>query len=453
MGLTTVKNRMIDGAVANVKDFGATGDGVTDDTLAIQAAIDSTSNSVYIPSGTYIITAPLELTAAHNLEGESRDSVTIKQTTDGQNGINLGGLNRVSDLVLEANSTSTSTTSKGINASSDSDCVIEYVQVTSFGYGVYSDTLTWRQTYKQVRINSPRNTGFHLTAPSGGHLQVQLEQCYVTLQDATGLAVKTAYFIENSLGTIMENCTSDGGKTVSQKSFALQVLSSRVTINGFHAEGYLIPASLTPSATYTANAPIFIKSSFVDINGVYFNSVDSAAADVKDCLIYGTEVARIKLSNVNVTTTSLATFAATAAHIVLNNGYNTNTCEVAESSNDLLVLRQIGAGGIGNTATFKRRGVQNVLSTAFGANFTVDVNLIDSLSLESTITGNLTGFTGAHSDGQIVHVIHRATGVVMVHSGSFRLQGRVNFTGTSNATHVFRYNYRGLFWSEIARGD
>lgn len=57
MALTKVTNSMIVGAYINVKDFGATGDGVTNDTVAIQAAFDSatTGGVIYFPPGQYRI--------------------------------------------------------------------------------------------------------------------------------------------------------------------------------------------------------------------------------------------------------------------------------------------------------------------------------------------------------------------------------------------------------------
>jgi len=52
----------------SVKDFGAVGDGVTDDTAAIQAALDA-SGCVYFPAGEYYITAPIILKTGMMLKG------------------------------------------------------------------------------------------------------------------------------------------------------------------------------------------------------------------------------------------------------------------------------------------------------------------------------------------------------------------------------------------------
>lgn len=89
MALTKAHNRMIEGSVVNVKDFGAVGDGVADDTAALQAAIDyaapyvwqgstlatTTSQqvvaSVFVPVGKYRITSPLLLSKGLKMFGET----------------------------------------------------------------------------------------------------------------------------------------------------------------------------------------------------------------------------------------------------------------------------------------------------------------------------------------------------------------------------------------------
>jgi hypothetical protein len=49
----------------SVKDFGAVGDGVADDTAAIQAAIDAAAGRpVYVPAGTYVITSTIDMESA-----------------------------------------------------------------------------------------------------------------------------------------------------------------------------------------------------------------------------------------------------------------------------------------------------------------------------------------------------------------------------------------------------
>jgi hypothetical protein len=75
MALTKVTYSMIDGAVVNVFDFGAVGDGVADDTVALQNAMNQVGKTVFLPKGTYKTTATLTPRCSQIIGESALDSI------------------------------------------------------------------------------------------------------------------------------------------------------------------------------------------------------------------------------------------------------------------------------------------------------------------------------------------------------------------------------------------
>ena len=79
---TNVGNKLAQ--TVSVKDFGAVGDGVANDTAAIQAAIDfssSTGPAIYIPAGTYLITSSINITSQRTIFGDGNNKSIIRLST------------------------------------------------------------------------------------------------------------------------------------------------------------------------------------------------------------------------------------------------------------------------------------------------------------------------------------------------------------------------------------
>lgn len=120
----TLQNKLDD--FANVRDFGAVGDGATDDTAAINRAlyelfareqITRVRRALYFPAGTYKVTSTINIPTYAKLVGEGPDSSIIEgaltsgadpvaQTADSlqQTGASVGsgGATRPADIVIES---------------------------------------------------------------------------------------------------------------------------------------------------------------------------------------------------------------------------------------------------------------------------------------------------------------------------------------------------------------
>ena len=84
----------------SVKDFGAVGDGVTDDTAAIQAALD-TGGSVYFPEGDYFITAQLNCSGSMRGDGIGLSRLIFDQSVIASNGVYFFKDQEREELVIE----------------------------------------------------------------------------------------------------------------------------------------------------------------------------------------------------------------------------------------------------------------------------------------------------------------------------------------------------------------
>ena len=152
----------------SVKQFGAVGDGIADDTAAINLAIKKVgSGSLHFPAGTYKVTAPLNGGAYINslrITGDSRDSSIIKyfgasgtmlelnvgtvediqimSNGSKSDGLALSGL-KISGPSKVSRCTVSGFSNAGIIIASQYASVIESCKIANNTYGVLGDGTAW----------------------------------------------------------------------------------------------------------------------------------------------------------------------------------------------------------------------------------------------------------------------------------------------------------------------
>ena len=156
--------------MASVKDYGAAGDGLTDDTNAILNALGA-SNAVFLPEGEYLVSAAITLTARQSLYGAGQSSILKANATDFNVIEVTEDYARIADLRIEGGDIGIKLygVTRPVVQTSVSDVTIigANTGVQLDGYTNTNYPCYWNN-FTRVLVEQPATYGFHLTLSGAG---------------------------------------------------------------------------------------------------------------------------------------------------------------------------------------------------------------------------------------------------------------------------------------------
>jgi hypothetical protein len=208
---------ILENGTVNVLTYGAEGNGVANDTLAIQAAIDAApaGGRVWFPPGTYLVSAPIRLRGGLTYEGPGHalgSSAVIKQAA----GANIAGANGVTG-VLAANAFLTDA------ATCDTPIAIRHLEVdgnkaanpSSNAAGILVCSF-WSWVDDCYVTNTPSH-GVLLTDVTDDGTQIsnsasenRIQRCRILDPSGNGIHQVSANTISNQDGYCVDNIVSGG---------------------------------------------------------------------------------------------------------------------------------------------------------------------------------------------------------------------------------------------------
>jgi len=391
----TLENRFAD--VVNVKDFGAVGDGVTNDTTAIQNAITIVGTSgggiVYFPSGTYLSSGVSIINDAVHIIGSGKESTIVKYVGTsasavfvfGQAVSGTGALTTVSGCSIE-NMSINGNRAAGNDVAGVRSTVFEnftadnvHVYDTKGGYGfaIVGTGLTPRNDLRVLNCSAERCGADGLDIKAGlqritvnnfytaDHLVESIEE-----NDAVGVDIRGNYV--NVSNVISRNCPTVG---------------FRVRTN--------VGDNITPPSdwTETKNAKVNLSNIIVydsQQDGFQLlsplNSVINASnIHAINCVRYGISATGgnfgsgdIYISNASATNNNVGFFVDTAKFVSVSN------LTVTENSTDGVRLSE-------NISNVSFNGLKSSANSRYGVYFLQTLANSSTTFVDSVIDSNNTG--------------------------------------------------------------
>ena len=254
------------GDIVSVKDFGATGDGSTDDTAAIQAAIDSLTlgGMVFFPIGIYVVSSTITVdTSLIQLVGTGDSSIIRINHNSDVIQLNKASVTKIFSLGvsnLNFDCTTDRTAGATIHVGNVGQCRFENIRITAGSggrpwNGIVIDSGS-QCFYHHVRINSCANTGLTLGLPNATSNVMIVDQWFTDCQfdtnlaggivianNSTTLSVEGLYFTRCSVfgntgnGVLIDASGQTSGAVMSANYFFGEMILDSNTVNGLLVQG------------------------------------------------------------------------------------------------------------------------------------------------------------------------------------------------------------------------
>jgi hypothetical protein len=248
------------GDTVSVKDFGAKGDAVTDDTAAIQAAITyaaSTINSasgmeVLLPTGTYLISSRITLPNRVGLRGANGRGTVIKPHSSFADSYMFHAVNGTSSMF----------------GSYLSDMYID-ARGKNMSAVVYSQA--WQETcgmYKVVvQFDGTTNYGVYMANGYGGAALCHFDQCEIFSNSSFATAAGILVDQISAVGAFLLQVTNTtiAGSATNILPSGIRMVNDSLTVDTYHGEYVTNMVSMSGVGGLSANA---VSGSFNAVTSV-----------------------------------------------------------------------------------------------------------------------------------------------------------------------------------------
>jgi hypothetical protein len=382
MSLTKVSYSMITGSPVNVLDYGAVGDGITDDTVAIQAAITALSAyQTLVVSKTFKITSSLTITNKKNIRITGGGSIVLTGGASGSyifqivgtvSGLEIDHLTLTGDnnpayfqtAIGAASGQTISNTSfhdlniSNINVGISHNCfsggswdkglcynntLTNIVgSAAGQGYGIHMSSATNIRVYGNVIDNASRH-GIYQGSGTNCNNVIETNQIINHRKTAFDATYKTAINCSRSTGvTIANNKVMngyDGGLEVSHES-STALTGGNVIVTGNSFSGRLnnvpyiiIGQQAVPTVTVVNNIEIignlFISAAIGGIFGDEIYIANGSQINIQHNIIRRTGVIASLSQCIEIGDSTFATSDSHIADIVIRNNLATADASVA----------------------------------------------------------------------------------------------------------------------------